>query len=62
MMATKCHLDHAADHLLSGIKVGNYTVTQRAYGLNTLRGTALHHLCLVTDSHHLAVSALKGND
>ena len=35
-------LDHAANHVLGGIEVGNHTVAQGAHGADTLVDLAVH--------------------
>ena len=56
------HLNQAAHHLLTGIEVGNHTVTQRADGLDFGVRLLVHHFCLIAYGNHTLAAAIQGNN
>ena len=62
-MARGLHLlDHAAQHQLRGVEVGDHAVLERADRLDILVGLAVHLAGLVTDRHQLAAVEVEGHD
>src|SRR5690606_10760327 len=56
------HLDHALDHLLGGLEIGDHPVLQGTHGLDVLMRLAMHLLRLPPDGDHLAGGAVLGHD
>jgi hypothetical protein len=48
------HADHALDHLLGGLEVGDHAIAQRPHGLDVLVRLAVHLLGLAADGDDLA--------
>ena len=55
------HLNHAANHLLGRIEVGNHPVAKRTDGPDVLVGLTMHLTCLFPYSQHLVGTAVQGN-
>ncbi len=56
------HPDHALDHFLGRLEIGDHTIAQRANGLDVLVGLAMHLLGLSTHGDDLPGGAVDGHD
>ena len=55
-------LNHAAQHELRGVEVGNHAVLERTDGLDVRIGLLVHLAGLMTDGDHLAGVHVEGHD
>ena len=55
-------LDHAANHVLGGIKVSNHTVAQGAHGADALMDLAVHLAGAFTHGDGLVGLGVEGDD
>ena len=57
----ECLLDHAANHVLSGVEVGDYTVAQRPHGADALMHLAVHLAGTLTHGDGLVGLGVEGD-
>jgi hypothetical protein len=56
------HVNHAADHVLSRMKICNYTVFKGTYGLDVFVRFAMHLLCLFANGQNFIGGAVDGHN